>query len=147
MITGWKHTSMGEVWQVYPLVTSEYNHVGEECFHIAFGQYGIDRLCIVPTNTFENYHWQKGPYFKCDIWFDRDTWYSWKSMDFSINSKQLEELTEIMGGNIVASANNKKRFTLQDSMKKAHSRSCYIREVTLQKGNVAKPWRISVVFI
>ncbi|GFH47579.1 predicted protein [Chaetoceros tenuissimus] len=146
LITGWKHTSMGEVWQICPLIKAEYNHVGEECFNIGFGQYNIDRTCVVPTNTFEDYNWQKGPYFKADIWLDRDTWYSWKYMDFSINSKQLEELTEVMGGNIIASAKNK-RFTLQDSRKKAHSRSCYLQEVTLQKNNTAKPWRISVVFI
>ena len=145
LIVGWKHVATGEVWQIHPLV-KKGKYVGEECFNIAFGQYGIDSVCIAPKNTFENESWENGPYFEKDIPQDLETWYSWRGMNFSIDSKQLEELTEAVGGDLIAAASLKKKFTLQDSRKKAHSRSCFLTKVIHEK-NKSKCWRISATFV
>ncbi|GFH47580.1 predicted protein [Chaetoceros tenuissimus] len=145
LITGWKHTSMGEVWQICPLVYETLD-VGEECFNIGFGQYDIDRMCIAPKRTFERWNWEYGPYFKGFIDHERDVWYSWQSMDFSIDSKQLEELSETVGGDLIAAATSKKKFTLQDSKKKAHSRSCFLTKVKHEKDK-SHCWRVSVKFV
>ncbi|GFH47581.1 predicted protein [Chaetoceros tenuissimus] len=144
LITGWKHTSMGEVWQICPLVY-ETLEVEEECFNIGFGQYDIDRVCVAPKNTFEGWSWESGPYFQKSMSNERDEWYSWQIMNFSIDSKQLEELSEAVGGDLIDAATSKKKFTLQDSRKKAHSRSCILKNVKHEKDK-SHCWRISVDF-
>lgn len=145
LITGWKHTPMGEVWKICPLV-DKWIYARDQCFNVAFGQYDIDRMCVAPKSTFEEWSWEHGPYFQKIMSNERDDWYSWSTLRFSVNSKQLEELSEAVGGDLIAAATSKKKFTLQNSKKKAHSRSCYLTKVKHDKDN-SKCWRVSVEFV
>lgn len=137
LIVGWKFTKFGDVWIV--------NHLdGSQDHLIAFGHFMIDRKCLAPRRTFEHDAWQPGPYFEFDF-SKTSNWRKSNSIDFYINSSQLESLGSCFDSGIIAAVQNKTSFELCDQNKKAHSRTCTLKDFQWDKNDNA--WSISAVFI
>jgi len=142
LIVGWKMTAFGEVWLVQPLT----NYGCSEIQKISFGQFGIDDHCIAPLSTFENLHWQSGPYFPLDLSSTPLKWcHEWKSMQCSISSNDLENLGKLLEKDLFEASKAKKKFVICDSTKIAHSRSCYLKTLKWQTG--VKSWDITLSLI
>ena len=59
-------------------------------------------MWVAPKSIFEDWSWEPGPHFGKIISSERDDWYSWEVMTLSNDSKQLEELSEVVGGDLIA---------------------------------------------
>jgi len=137
LIVGWKFTKFGDVWVV--------NHLDDSQDHvIAFGHFMIDHKCLAPVRTFENDAWQPGPYFEFDFSNVLD-WRKGTSITFYVNSSQLESLVSCFDSGIVAAVQTKASFELCDQNKKAHSRTCALKE--LQWDHEVTAWKVWADFI
>ena len=139
LIVGWKLTSFGEVWPVQPL-----HRRGSTVVRIAFGQFDIDQNCVAPVDSFENRYWQPGPYVGVNL-SETPEWRTWTGLETSFDSIQLEKLGECFDHGLIAAVENKSKFVLHDTTKKAHSRKCHLKEVKWERKT--KPWRVEMTFI
>ena len=142
VIVGWEHTPFGEVWIIQPLINGQYSDVQK----IAFSQFNIDKECIAPSNTFEQTPWQVGPYFDIDM---SDTpfpeWCStWGGVETAITSKEMEKIGELLGEDLLSSAQQRQRFVVRDVNKISRSRACFLTKLEWQPGD--KPWRMEVSY-
>ena len=146
LIVGWENTMVGQVWNVLPIVTTLSGTKVQEKYHkVAFGQYNIDKKCLVPSSNFEKWSWQNGPYFEYKFDMDYSLWGTWDKIDVTITSKQLGVLSRSLGGDLISAAISKKKVTLQDKEKKAHSVSCTLgKMVHIEDGD---KWKVSLDFV
>lgn len=136
LIVGWKFTN----WVIQPLGR-------KSSLSVRFGCFKIEENCVAPTNTFQEYAWEPGPYFDLD--FSRaPQWRTWIGMKKAITSNELEKLGEILGDMVMTNTTklHKKLFVIRDRSKFAHSKTCYLKKVRRTKGS-AKPWIIEVFFV
>eukprot|EP00485_Elphidium_margaritaceum_P020152 CAMPEP_0202725438 /NCGR_PEP_ID=MMETSP1385-20130828/181982_1 /ASSEMBLY_ACC=CAM_ASM_000861 /TAXON_ID=933848 /ORGANISM="Elphidium margaritaceum" /LENGTH=369 /DNA_ID=CAMNT_0049391507 /DNA_START=46 /DNA_END=1155 /DNA_ORIENTATION=+ len=143
LIVGWKQISSGEVWLVQPL----YGHDGDESpiAQVAVGQLGIDEHCLAPTNTFDNYVWQSGPYYDANLSGNEKEWQTWESMWSLLDSlSELEPLFKELGTTSF-SALQSPIITVRHKLKKAQSRKAYLRSIQWVKEK--SKWKITFDFV
>lgn len=141
VIVGWKSTPLGDVWLVYPPITSSRRST--ELIPIAFGQFGINTLCLAPESDLQDKAWQAGPFLDLNLSKWPDAWMTWKKCDIHLTSNELEKLSECLGTGFVIAAEKQTRFVLRDERKLAHSRAYTLKDV---QWNAAKQmWKVSVL--
>eukprot|EP00592_Proboscia_alata_P005289 CAMPEP_0194368206 /NCGR_PEP_ID=MMETSP0174-20130528/16449_1 /TAXON_ID=216777 /ORGANISM="Proboscia alata, Strain PI-D3" /LENGTH=472 /DNA_ID=CAMNT_0039144463 /DNA_START=55 /DNA_END=1473 /DNA_ORIENTATION=+ len=138
MIEGWGKTSRGQVWIVAP-----FQHNEKRTF-IPMNFAKIDNCCLAPKSNFEDMTWEKGPYFDHPSG-KSEAWTTIGSAKFSAATAELEMLGNCFNCGIFEAINKKKKFTLRNSLKKAHSRACVLKDIEW-KGDKSK-WEIFVEFI
>ena len=151
MIVGWKLTAFGEVWLVYPPRVSggiaKHKSVSDILIPIAFGQFGIDTLCLAPASDLLDKVWQPGPFLDLNLSKWPDKWMGWKKCDVHLTSNELQRLSECLGTGFVAAATSGRkeplRFVLRDEKKLAHSRAFCLKDV--QWNPVKKLWKITII--
>jgi hypothetical protein len=145
MIVGWKLTSFGEVWLVYPSCKTSTITNDDYLIPIAIGQFGIDSLCLAPESDLQEKVWQSGPYLDLNLSKWPEEWMSWKKCDIHLTSNELEKLSECLGtGFVVASSGMEAtRFVVRDEAKFAHSRAYCVKDV--QWNTLKKMWKVSVI--
>jgi hypothetical protein len=77
LIVGWKSTPLGDVWLVYSPIAS--SRKSTELIPIAFGQFGINALCLAPESDLQDKAWQSGPFLDLNLSKWPDAWTTWKS--------------------------------------------------------------------
>jgi len=137
LITGWKLTEFGEVWIV--------NNLDSKDHIIAFGHFDIDKLCMAPRSTFENTPWQVGPYFDHDFSRVAGDWRNWPNLKMYLKSPDLERLAKCFESGFVHAVAAESPFELCDKTKRAHSRTCCLKEIAWD-GERGK-WRVTAGFI
>lgn len=96
LIVGWKASSVGEVWLVQPLSPAAFFQ--KATLAVTMGQFGIARLCLAPTNNFENMAWEPGPYLDIASDFANvEVWQSWAGIDTSVTMEQYMKLIKQLG--------------------------------------------------
>lgn len=84
LIIGWKLTPTGEVWLVKPLR-------GESIIQLAFGQFAVDDVVMAPESSFQNEHWQEGPYALTATFGSQTEWAStWSGAITSLTAGELQ---------------------------------------------------------
>lgn len=138
LIVGWKLTAFGEVW----LAKSLKNGIDEQPICIAFGQFGVDDICLAPTNSFENKSWQSGPFFDDGNLRLSDGWMRWPGMTLSMDSTELEALARCFSAGFKAAIAQRSPFVIREKTKIARSRRYQLREVVWDKKKAM--WRVKV---
>jgi hypothetical protein len=117
---------------------------------VAFGQFGIDRVCVAPKSDFKMEAWQEGPYW--DFAFKDSTkrkWNTWRSMRTSSSKENTGKLISLLqcfdGGDVCAAARDKTRFVVRDKNELADSRACTLNYIKWDKEE--EMWKIGVTFI
>lgn len=152
MIVGWKLTAFGEVWLVHPPILSDSmkNKSPFDCLiPIAFGQFGIDTLCLAPASDLLDKAWQPGPFLDLNLSKWPGVWMSWKKCDVHLTANELQRLSECLASGFVSAATGMpgrkgpSRFVLRDEKKLAHSRAFCLKDV--QWNPDKKMWKITVM--
>lgn len=153
MIVGWKLTAFGEVWLVHPprasAAIAKHKSISDILIPIAFGQFGIDTLCLAPASDLLDKAWQPGPFLDLNLSKWPDKWMDWKKCDVHLTANELQRLSECLGTGFVAAAtatSGRKapmRFVLRDEKKLAHSRAFCLRDV--QWNPEKKMWKITIM--
>jgi hypothetical protein len=145
LIVGWKLTSFGEVWLVYPPRKTAPTSMDENLIPIAIGQFGIDTLCLAPESDLQEKVWQSGPYLDLNLSKWPEEWMTWRKCDIHLTSIELEKLSECLGTGFVAASSSMEstRFVVRDEAKYAHSRAYCLKDV--QWNPVKKMWKVSVI--
>jgi hypothetical protein len=129
LLIGWKLAACGEVWLAKPL-HGGYHEM--EPIRIAFGQFGVDDLCIAPKSSFDNTPWQLGPYFDVHP-LPMECLIS-PSIHLQIASSGLEDLAKCFDTGLVAACQNRTPVVIRDKKKIAHSRRFYLSEIQWDEG-------------
>jgi hypothetical protein len=128
LLIGWNLTAFGEVWLARPLHAE--NPIVEP-IRIAFGQFGVNDLCIAPKSSFDNTPWQLGPYF--DAHPLPMEWLGCSSMHLRITSSELEDLAKCFDKGLVAACRDHSPFVIRNKRKFANSRSFYLSDIQWDK--------------
>ncbi|KAI2493678.1 hypothetical protein MHU86_20857 [Fragilaria crotonensis] len=106
MIVGWKLTAFGEVWLVHPprasAAIAKHKSISDILIPIAFGQFGIDTLCLAPASDLLDKAWQPGPFLDLNLSKWPDKWMDWKKCDVHLTANELQRLSECLGTGFVA---------------------------------------------
>lgn len=140
LITGWRLTEFGQVWIV--------NHLNGNKDHIiAFGQFAIDLECLAPKGNFENTPWQLGPYFDHDFSRVAEDWRQWPNLKMYLKSNDLERLAVCFnpGTGLVHAATCKEPFEICNKNRKAHSRTCCVKEISWDQSRTR--WKVAAIFL
>ena len=121
LIIGWKLTTFGEVWLV--------RSYDDTVVAIAFGQFGIDKVCLAPESNLEHVSWQSGPFLDVDMSSWPTDWMTWTTPDFLVTSTELENLSECFEDGLMAAKEKRSRFVVRNKNKRAHSRVWYLEEI------------------
>ena len=138
LIVGWKLTAFGEVW----LVLLPYN---DSIASVAFGQFGIDDMCLAPESKLENMPCQSGPFLDLDMSGYPKDWRTWSDIELYLSSSELESLSTSVNAGFVAAKEKKTRFVICDKNKLAHSRACNVKDI--QWKETKKKWLVSIQFL
>lgn len=132
LIIGWKLTTFGEVWLV--------RSYDDSVVAIAFGQFGIDEVCLAPESNLEHVSWQSGPFLDVDMSNWPTDWMTWTTPDFFVDSAELENLSECFDEGFMTAKEKRSRFVVRDKNKRAHSRVWYLEEIKWSA--MDKKWNI-----
>ena len=138
LIVSWKLTEFGQVW----LAKSLKNGNDEQPVHIAFKQFGVDDICLAPTNWIENIPWQSGPYFDRNITSKSDVWMSWSTMFMCMDSTKLEALARCFSTGLHAAIEQRSPLVIRHKNKVTRSRQYHLTEVEWNKEKAC--WKVDV---
>jgi hypothetical protein len=143
LIVGWKLTAFGEVWLVHPPAAGSKQK--QELIPVAFGQFGIDDLCLAPEADLQDKAWQPGPYLDLNVSRWPPQWMTWKKIDLHLSSYELQSLFACFNSGFIDAKEKQTRFVIRDKTKIAHSRACNVNDVGWDE--TKKKWKVSAQFI
>lgn len=88
LILGWELTPTGEVWLVKLLLGGSADE--ETTIQVPFGKCAVEDLIVAPVSSFENVHWEGGPYFPRSFDTEASEWREFLSISMFMSSSIVE---------------------------------------------------------